>query len=307
MSEKRFEIKEHDKQSFSPEQKELVDEIKEITELQLRNIPESHGIEHTKLVEGFAHYLATQEGANVFEIAIAAWLHDWGRVGEKERREKNTSVPHAKISRVKSQRMLLGPLLEEGKLNSGEYQRILKIIETHSDLPGEPMLEKKIIRDADRLSRMGAIGLCHLMEAGEENKLPLYKEGRPILRSPDPKSVMDVQCVIDDINYCIDWASILETKAARKLVEEYHLVDLLQEFLKTFAKYKNQIRPEILIKWVSEEVGAIRVKRAEIEEKFKTDKIKCEKELLKLEDPGIFNENRLKKFLARMENNEILI
>ena len=300
MEKEKFLIKEKlDSFEYSPKQKKLINEIKKINILRFKEVSDYHGAEHTQLVADFARYLAMKEGANVFEVEMAALLHDWGRVGENERRKKGVKVSHAEISKLKSQRLLLRQLLDEGEINSIQYQNILEMIKGHSDLPGGKMIGRKIIRDADRLSRFGVIGLHHLMLGAKDSGLPLYQAGRHILRPSQPKPERDVTCAIDDINYVIDWKNILETKTAKKLVEGFNLVEILREFLRTFAKYKDRIKnDDIWIGWVTKVANSIRVKRNELLKRFSSgNEMELFENLLNLEKAELFNENSLKEYL----------
>ncbi len=286
-------------QSFSREQKKTIEEVREITEIRMRKIADYHGLEHTKLVVRGAHYLSAQEKVDPFVMEISAWLHDWGRVGEKQRYVEGNKTPHATISQQKAQRMLLVQLLQEGILNSSQYQRILEIVKSHSDLPGQPMRERKIIRDADRLSRFGVIGLNHLIIGAEESGIPFYVEGRPVVRERVLKPKRDVKCAIDDINYVTDWENILETNTAKRLNEKKHLSEILKEFLRTYAQYKDRVSEDVFKTWVSFVAEEVREKQNTlIKNAHDEGREEPIEELYSLENPVLLGEESFKKYLS---------
>jgi len=289
--------------SLTPEERKILSEVEEMTRLRTGDVDHIHGIEHVETVAWIAEYLANQEGADVFEATAAAWFHDWGRVREPERRERGDKKPHAAVSREKSQRLVLQTLLEEGTITEKEYQRILVVIDSHSKLPEGKMLEKKILRDADRISRFSAIGLQQVVKfAIEFGGKPFYLEGQPVL---DPQAFLtpkDLKCAIDDINFAIQWYEILETKAGRQLVDRFRLLEIYKNFLKTFGKYKNDVSQEVWLKWIDSVVQIIQGKREALKEVggVNNKEVRLE-DILVLESPELFNEESFREFLEKDE------
>ena len=306
MDTERGQDREREAKKLTPEQEKLLLEIEEITRLRTGDVDKIHGIEHVETVARIAKYLAHKEDADVFEVTMAAWLHDWGRVRETERQEKGDKQPHAKVSRTKSQRLVLQPLLNEGKITEKEYQRILAVIESHSKLPEGKMLEKKVLRDADRLSRLSAMGLLQVVtDAKDSGGLPLYVEGQPIIRPREKIRLQDLKCVIDNINLVIGFYCSFETKAAKRLADKFELPEIYEEFLRTFAKYKDVVSQEMWEKWIASVAEESKKQRDEIEQesKEKNKEIGIE-EILASEAPDAFSEENFRKFL-KTENLDI--
>lgn len=295
---RHFETRKTEK--LTPEQERILQEIEELTRLRADEADEVHGIKHQEMVVWIVKYLAGQESVDVFCVTVAAWLHDWGRVKEQEREKGGDRQPHAMVSVSKSQRLILKPLLEEGKIAEGDYQRILGIIEAHSKLPEGKMREKKVLRDADRLSRFSAVGLYQVMSAAiGAKRLPFYTSGQPIIRPRQAMLLKEVKCVIDDINLCGNGSyCFLETKAGRQLVDEFELLGIYDEFLRTFSKYKDTVNEATFFKWVASVARDNQIKLDKLKQAYAAEKreIKIE-DILAIESPGVFNEENFLRFL----------
>jgi len=110
----------------------------------------AHGWEHVRRVYNQALYIAEQEGADIFIVEIAALLHDIGRLVPKKGR------PHAELSVEEASKLLSTYDLERTQIKA-----ILHAIEAHSYSKGiDPQtLEARVVRDADRLDGLGAVGI----------------------------------------------------------------------------------------------------------------------------------------------------
>ncbi len=110
----------------------------------------AHGWEHIERVYKLALYIAEQEGADSFIVGMAALMHDIGHLS-------NEQTKHHADSSV----MRAGEILAACGVTAGTQQAILHAIAAHSFSLGiEPRtLEAKVVRDADRLDSLGAIGI----------------------------------------------------------------------------------------------------------------------------------------------------
>ena len=110
----------------------------------------AHGWEHIERVYRLAVYIAEQENADTFIVDMAALMHDIGHLST------DTSLHHADLSMS-----MAGELLSAHDVSSGMQEAILHAIASHSFSLGiEPRtLEAKVVRDADRLDSLGAIGI----------------------------------------------------------------------------------------------------------------------------------------------------
>jgi uncharacterized protein len=114
----------------------------------------AHGWEHVKRVYELALTIAFKEGANHFIVGAAALMHDLGRAAEQA--DKNMHVHHADLSVE-----LANEILDAYRVPALTREAILHAILAHSFSRNiEPRtLEARIVRDADRLDGLGAIGI----------------------------------------------------------------------------------------------------------------------------------------------------
>jgi uncharacterized protein len=110
----------------------------------------AHGWEHVHRVYTTALYIAAQEGANQFIVGMAALMHDLGRLSH------DAAQHHADRSAL-----LAAELMTTYGLAPEIQRPILHAILAHSYSRGiEPQaLEARVVRDADRLDGLGAIGI----------------------------------------------------------------------------------------------------------------------------------------------------
>lgn len=110
----------------------------------------AHGWEHIQRVYKLGLALAEQEHADTFIVGMAALMHDMGHLST----ERTNHHAHLSLSMAQE-------LLSAYEVSGDMQQAILHAIEAHSfSLGVEPRtLEAKVVRDADRLDALGAIGI----------------------------------------------------------------------------------------------------------------------------------------------------
>ena len=110
----------------------------------------AHGWEHIERVYRLALFIAEQENADTFIVGMAALMHDIGHLS------RDTSRHHADLSIL-----IAGEILLTYDVSAATREAILHAIAAHSFSMGiEPRtLEAKVVRDADRLDSLGAIGI----------------------------------------------------------------------------------------------------------------------------------------------------
>lgn len=110
----------------------------------------AHGWEHVQRVYNLALRIAEEEEADQLITGLAALLHDVGRLVHRK------GMHHALLS-VEEARLIL----KEYPLTQEQVEAILHAIEAHSFSQGiEPRtIEARVLRDADRLDGLGAIGI----------------------------------------------------------------------------------------------------------------------------------------------------
>jgi len=111
----------------------------------------AHGWEHVERVYKLALHIAQQEGANPFIVGMAALMHDLGRTSASD-----GTRHHADLSEIAA-----AELLTAYQVPPEAQQEILHAIEAHSFSRGieARTLEARVVRDADRLDGLGAIGV----------------------------------------------------------------------------------------------------------------------------------------------------
>ncbi|HEY1351479.1 MAG TPA: HD domain-containing protein [Ktedonobacteraceae bacterium] len=130
----------------------------------------AHGWEHVRRVYRLAQRIGEEEGADVLIVSIATLLHDIGRLTPRK------GVPHALLS-VEEARVIL----RDYELTPQQVAAILHAIEAHSFSQGiEPRtLEARVVRDADRLDSLGAIGILRWAISGTLKRKPQTKSYHP--------------------------------------------------------------------------------------------------------------------------------
>ncbi|CAM3738817.1 HD domain-containing protein [Alkalicoccus chagannorensis] len=134
-----------------------------------------HDYHHTKRVASRAVRLAREEEADAGICALAAWLHDIA----------DDKFYHTKGEGAED----VVSFLRSEQLSTESIQAIMEIIDTVSYKGGfnrDPeTLEGQIVRDADRLDALGAVGTARtFMFAGAHNS-SMHRPGDPLERELD--------------------------------------------------------------------------------------------------------------------------
>ncbi len=172
----------------------------------------AHGWEHIQRVYKLALYIAEQEHADTFIVGMAALLHDLGHLSH------DSTKHHAELS-VSS----AAGLLSAYPIAPGTQQAILHAIAAHSFSLGiEPgTLEAKVVRDADRLDSLGAIGILRWAITGTVRRTPQTQPYHP----DDPFAAWHTP---DDHRYMLDHfftkllklSSTMSTQTGRALARQ---------------------------------------------------------------------------------------
>jgi uncharacterized protein len=149
----------------------------------------AHDWEHVSRVYTLAREVAEKEGANCFIVGMAALLHDVGHTSQYD----NTSH-HADLSVT-----LATEILTAYRVPTDTQELILHAIIAHSFSRGlEPLtLEAQVLRDADRLDSLGAIGILRWAVVGVLLSNPQTKLYHP----NDP---FGKKHTLDDHTYMLD-------------------------------------------------------------------------------------------------------
>jgi uncharacterized protein len=130
----------------------------------------AHGWEHINRVYRLTLYIAGQENADPFIAGTAALLHDIGRLSS------DTTHHHAELSAA-----LASEFLSAYPITLKQKDAILHAIIAHSYSHGvEPQtLEARVVRDADRLDALGAIGILRWAMTGTLRRTPQTRSYHP--------------------------------------------------------------------------------------------------------------------------------
>ena len=130
----------------------------------------AHGWEHVRRVYDLALRIADEEGADRLITGSAALLHDIGRLIHRK------GTPHALLSVEESRE-----ILKHYPVGPEQVENILHAIEAHSFSQGlEPRtLEARVVRDADRLDGLGALGILRWAISGTIKRKAQTKSYHP--------------------------------------------------------------------------------------------------------------------------------
>ena len=172
----------------------------------------AHGWEHIKRVYRLALYVAEQENADAFIVGMAALMHDIGHLSTDK------SLHHADLSMAMANELLLAY-----DVSYDTREAILHAIVAHSFSLGIEVrtLEAKVMRDADRLDSLGAIGILRWAITGAVRRTGETQTYHP----DDPFAEWHT---LDDRRYMLDhfYTKLLKldgtmaTQAGRTLAEQ---------------------------------------------------------------------------------------
>lgn len=187
----------------------LIDRVKAI----MTGEATGHDWYHTSRVAGMSRQIAEMEGCNMDIVLAAAYLHD---------------VADHKFGYTKESRSaLLHQLMDEAQFPETLQEDVLEVVESISFSEGVPCSERlrkesDVVKDADRLDALGAIGIARTFAYGG-------KVGRPIYDPMDPAN--SLQHFDDKLLLLADG---MRTKAGKRLAQARHafLVQFKEEFLR---------------------------------------------------------------------------
>jgi uncharacterized protein len=172
----------------------------------------AHGWEHIQRVYKIALHIAECENADPFIVGMAALMHDLGRLSHDKTRH------HAELSVLSA-----AEFLSAYQIMPHTQQAILHAIEAHSfSLGVEPRtLEAKVLRDADRLDSLGAIGILRWAITGTVQRTAQTQSYHP----DDPFAGWHE---LDDRHYMLDHfftkllklASTMSTQTGRVMAQQ---------------------------------------------------------------------------------------
>ncbi|WP_113929340.1 HD domain-containing protein [Bacillus sp. P14.5] len=189
-----------------------------------------HDWHHIDRVRKLALYIGKNEGSHHLErIEAAALLHDVAddKLNESEQEGQD------KLHRV----------LNSIELHNGEKEKILDIIAAVSYRGGKEealhTLEAKVVRDADRLDAVGAIGIARTFAYGGKKGNPIYEPGFSVREKMTLEEYRNGKS--STIHHFYEKLLLLKdlmcTETGRAIAEERH--EFMELFLKQFYKEWN--------------------------------------------------------------------
>lgn len=153
----------------------------------------AHGWEHISRVYSLAQYIAEKEGADLFIVSMAALLHDLGHTAT--RTPLDTIPGHHTDDSV----TLAAEIMGEYEIPEHIQEAVTHAILAHSFSRSlEPQtLEARVMRDADRLDALGALGIMRWSIVGAQRNT-----GQT--RSYNPADPFAEQRPPDDHTYMLD-------------------------------------------------------------------------------------------------------
>lgn len=209
----------------------LLEEVKRIVEKRFRTESADHDWYHIERVLKLAEHIQSVEGGDLLVVQLAALLHDISD------HKLNGGIKNdcARVSRE---------ILTELKADEQVIEAVCAIVDRVSykgagvaDEAGS--LELDIVRDADRLDAIGAIGIARAFHYGGKNDHSFYE--------PDlaPSLHADFDSYTQDKSHTLNHfyekllliKDRLKTKTARELGEERHR--LMELFVESFLEEWN--------------------------------------------------------------------
>jgi len=190
----------------------------------------AHGWEHVNRVYKLALHIAEREGADRFIVGMAALMHDLGRLEQSRNEEQH----HVDVSIA-----LASELLNTYQLAPEIQQAILHAIEAHSFSKGvQPQTrEAQVLRDADRLDALGAIGILRWAITGTIRRTPQTRTYHP----DDPFAEKHIP---DDHSYMLDHFYTKLLKLSDTMVTETGraMARRRTDFMRTYlAELRNEL------------------------------------------------------------------
>lgn len=143
-----------------------MNKIIEFVKKELSNDFTGHNFMHIERVVNNAKYLIKHEGGNELIIITACYLHDL--------------IDTKLFDDIEEQKLKIRHLLAENRYRPSEIDEIIEIIERVSFSKGNidecNNLNLEIVRDADRLDALGAIGIIRTIEYGNSKKRLFYDD-----------------------------------------------------------------------------------------------------------------------------------
>jgi uncharacterized protein len=211
---------------MSPKQQQIIDETVAFVKKELADAESGHDWWHIYRVWKLAQHIAKKEHANLFVVNLGALLHDIADAKFHEGDE--TAGPE------KAEKFLLTQPLD--KTTISKVLNIIRFVsfKNRDETPDEDSPELHVVRDADRLDAIGAIGIARAFSYGGYKKREMYNPDIP------PRLHMNKneykKSASPTINHFYEKLLLLKemmhTETGRQLAEQRHR--FMEEYLQQF-------------------------------------------------------------------------
>jgi uncharacterized protein len=211
---------------FAMAMRYIVQEIRDYARGHFSDAKFSHDWEHTERVFNLCMHMGKVKGADLEVLAIAAYLHDIGRVHQDK---SKGNICHAEEGA-----RMAKELLDKFPIPEDKKENVIHCILTHrfrnSHVPETP--EAKILFDADKLDAIGAVGIARAyLFAGEVGAVLHNKDADPLTTKAYSKDDTGYR------EYMVKLRKIKDrmlTSEGRQLAEKRHA--FMEEFFDRFIK-----------------------------------------------------------------------
>ncbi len=204
----------------------LINQVAQLVEAKFKGQEGSHDWFHIERVWKTALYLQSKEGGNLDEISLAALLHDYS---DHKYNGGDFEAGSREVLNVLNQLNCPFELADR-------VAKIVQVVSYKGALVSDEAtsIEGKIVRDADRLDAIGAIGIARAFSYGGSKERPLYDPSIPPLLHATKEAYAAAKS--HTINHFHEKLLLLkdrmETSTAKFMAEERH--QFMMNFLRQF-------------------------------------------------------------------------
>lgn len=200
-----------------------MNKIIEFVKKELEHDCSGHNFQHIERVVENAKYLIKHEGGNEKIIITACYLHD--------------IIDSKLFNDIEKQKEKIVDLLVNNHYLPSEIEEILEVIERISFSKGNIdecyNLNIEIVRDADRLDAIGAIGIIRAIEYGTSKERQFYEEANLDRSNSEIDFKKSTNTSLSHFyDKLLKLKDYMHTYTAKKIAEERHafMLNFLKEF-----------------------------------------------------------------------------
>lgn len=208
-------------------QEEQIAAVKDYTTAKLGADSTGHGMDHINRVVRMARYLAAGEKVDSFLPVVAAYLHD--------------TIDEKLVTSVDAAQNELRTFLQDHQFTAQEVSTVMDAVTNISfahTLDGQPIhlnTVAQIVRDADWLDAIGAIGITRAIYYGGAHHEKIYDpeiKPRQQMGRAEYRNLSDETIINHFYEKLLKLKDMMQTKTAKKVAahRQQVLLDFLEEF-----------------------------------------------------------------------------